>query len=80
MIIYSFDFSFVKTFYIFSDVFFVVFEKLLLNSKCTTEILVIHECLDDFRHAANCHIIAEKTEENIYLKAWKRLHLSHAHV
>jgi uncharacterized membrane-anchored protein YitT (DUF2179 family) len=77
MVVYRFDFSFVKAFYIFSDIFFVVFEKLLLNSKCTTEILVVYECLDNFRHTADCNIITEEFEKFIRLQSGKRFDFLH---
>ena len=77
MVVHRFDFSFVKAFYIFSDIFFVVFEKLLLNSECAAEILVVYECLDNFRHTSDCHIVTEEFEKFICLQGGKRFDFLH---
>ena len=62
MIVYGFDFRFVKAFYVFCDIFLVVFEQLLLDGECAAEVLVLYECLNNFRHTSNCYIVAEQLE------------------
>ena len=68
MIINGFNLCFVQALYIFGDIFFIVFQQLLLYGVCSTEILVADICVYNFGHTSDGGIVTEKFEKNIHLQ------------
>ena len=73
MVINILYFSFIKTLGIFSDVFLIVIEQLLLHLCHSTEIIIDHKLTYYSRHTTHKHIIKKMSPYNTLGKGFTAL-------